>query len=371
MKTNFTLSKKLFIIILLSLFASITNGYAQESGTDGNYFPAPDAPNDEYANGTVFSQIVDLNASSTCEISTIWAKIYTDPTPNTGGQVLKIGLKIGNSGAALFRVYLNTDNNTATGLTLDQFGGPLTVAGAEFVLELNAKTNAVYKLYKSNDNGSNNDHTTITEIISNCSSATNGNYLASDGKFLEFNIPFKCLNIDICDPNTPGVITVSKLASVSGGSTTSSRCIDKPLTFGIPLTGSVNALPSTLCAGNGSVLTVSGIPETSTVSGWEYNDGSGWLVVNPASADNPYPTGDLSQTTQFRAVITDTSLCTATFRTNTVTVTVNPFPAVSASNSGPYCLGANISLTATFTPSGTSTNAVSWSWTGPDDFKSR
>jgi hypothetical protein len=45
-------------------------------------------------------------------------------------------------------------------------------------------------------------------------------------------------------------------------------------------------------------------------------------------------------------------------------------PTVSASNTGPYCLGANISLTATFTAAGTSTSAASWSWTGPDGFTS-
>jgi hypothetical protein len=37
------------------------------------------------------------------------------------------------------RVYLDTDNNSTTGLTTDQFGGPLAVGGAEFILELDTK----------------------------------------------------------------------------------------------------------------------------------------------------------------------------------------------------------------------------------------
>jgi hypothetical protein len=87
-----------------------TNGYGQESGTDGNYCPGPGASGDEYATGTFFKQIVNSGGGSTFDINTIFAKV------NTQTGVLKIGMKIGNSGSALFRIYLDTDNNPLTGL---------------------------------------------------------------------------------------------------------------------------------------------------------------------------------------------------------------------------------------------------------------
>src|SRR5690606_40519551 len=70
---------------------------------------------------------------------------------------------------------------------------------------------------------------------------------------------------------------------------------------------------------------------------------------------------------EYTVEITDNNGCKNTAKT---TVVLNPLPTVSASNTGPYCLGSNIALSATFTAAGSSSSAVSWSWTGPDSFTS-
>src|SRR3970282_2600499 len=152
MKSNFAHSIKIFTILLLSLFASVTNSYSQDT-FDGNYCPGPEAIGDEYATGTFFSILLKPNPSSTCDIGTIRAKVDTQT------QVLRLGMNIGNGGAALFRLYLDTDNNPITGLTSDTFGGSLSVAGAEYIIEIN--TNAsTFNLYSGSG-------TTLTPLAIN------------------------------------------------------------------------------------------------------------------------------------------------------------------------------------------------------------
>ncbi|PWA08906.1 DUF7507 domain-containing protein, partial [Flavobacterium laiguense] len=328
MKTIFTHSTKTFLFFFLIILVTFTNGYAQESGIDGDYCPAPGTPGpngDEYATGTVFSQLVDPNASSTCEIYKIWAKIYTD---GTGEKVLKIGLKIGNSGSSLFRLYLDTDKDPTSGLTLDQFGGPLIVAGADYILELDAQNNSTFTLYFSDVN----DHTTKTVILPNGSSATNGDSngcSAGDGQFLEFNIPFKSLNIDICDPDEPGVITITKLASVSGGSPTSSRCTDIPLTFVIPLKGSVGP-DATVCEVNNSTdLSITGLTGSYSVTKWQYSTDGGTVWYDITNTTLYHTAINLTETTLFRALIMYTGLCINPIPTSAATITVNPLPTTA------------------------------------------
>ena len=143
MKTNFTLLTKLIVSLFVILLANSTKLSGQNT-YDGNYCPGPGQVGDEYNTGIVFNQLVNANASSTCEIFKIWAKV------DTQNQELRLGLKIGNSGAALFRLYIDTDNNASTGLLQDQFGGTLAVSGAEYILELNAKSNSTFTLYSGN-----------------------------------------------------------------------------------------------------------------------------------------------------------------------------------------------------------------------------
>src|SRR5688572_25799728 len=112
--------KSVFIALLL---ISITNSYSQNT-YDGDYCPGPGAVGDEYATGTVYSTLLLANPSSTCNIGTIHAKV------DTQNQVLRLGMDIGNGGSALFRLYLDTNNDPLTGLTSDSFGGTISVAGA-------------------------------------------------------------------------------------------------------------------------------------------------------------------------------------------------------------------------------------------------
>lgn len=65
---------QIVIFVLLFISGGIMKGYGQSF--DGSYLPIAGAPGDEYLNA--FTQIVDPNASSTCEIKQIWAKTIKD-----------------------------------------------------------------------------------------------------------------------------------------------------------------------------------------------------------------------------------------------------------------------------------------------------
>ncbi|WP_304364772.1 PKD-like domain-containing protein, partial [Flavobacterium flevense] len=352
--------KQTILFVLFLLLFSISNGFGQsESGTDGNYCPIPGSANDEYATGTVFKQIINSNASTTCAINTIWAKV------NTQSQVLKIGIKIGNSGSALFRMYLDTDNNASTGLTTDSFGGTMSVAGAEYILELDAKNNSTFILYKATS------FNTKTITANNNFSATNGNSnsctTSGDGQFLEFNIPFGSIGINICDSNNPGLINIAKLASVSGGSSTSNICNDIPLTFGIPLKGSVGP-NSTVCSGiNSTNLSVSGLTGSSTITKWEYSISpfSTWTSI--ANTTSTHTATNLTETTKFRAVILNTGLCTNGFNTSEATITVESCctTPVIANKIATICSGTSFTVTPVNGGSEVVPTGTTYSWSAP------
>ncbi|HEX9826373.1 MAG TPA: hypothetical protein VGA80_07215, partial [Flavobacteriaceae bacterium] len=109
---------------------------------DGDYCPGPDQPGDEYADSIAFTP--SEVASGTCAIEMIWADIDIDD------QSFKLAFKIGNAGQALFRIYIDSDNDPTTGLTSDTFGGQTTaIAGAEYILEIEAKNNGTTTLYEA------------------------------------------------------------------------------------------------------------------------------------------------------------------------------------------------------------------------------
>ncbi|WP_281322054.1 DUF7507 domain-containing protein [Flavobacterium aestivum] len=340
--------KQTLILVLLLLLVSFANGYAQDA-SEGDYCPGPGAIGDEYATGIVFSQEITSSPSSTCQIGTVFAKVITQD------QVLRLGMNIGNGGSALFRLYLDTDNNPTTGLTSDSFGGSLGVAGAEYILELNSNGSG-FVLYSGNGS------TKTPLAINNGLAAANGSSTgcnAGGGQFLEFNIPFGSIGINICDPNNPGLINLTKLASVSGNSPSSSRCIDVPLSFGIPLKGSV-APDANVCEGvNNTVLNVSGLTSNATVTKWQYsiNGGSTWNDI--PNTTTTYTAVNLTVTTKYRAVIKDNGLCLNTFNTSEATITVTPLPTdAEAGNNQAQCNNGNFTLSGNIPTIGTGTWTV-------------
>ncbi|KAF2079751.1 HYR-like domain-containing protein, partial [Flavobacterium sharifuzzamanii] len=328
--TNINTNIKCVYITLLLIFT--TSGYSQNT-YDGNYCPGPGAVGDEYATGTVYSTVLLANPSSTCNIGTIRAKV------DTQNQVLRLGMDIGNGGSALFRLYLDTDNNPATGLTSDSFGGTITVAGAEYILEINSNGNG-FTLYTGNGSVK-----TQTNVIPAGLGAKAGNANCNSGAtFLEFNVPFGSLGINICDPNNPGVINVTKLASVSGNSPNSSLCTNTPLTFGIPLKGTVGP-NSTICSGASAALTITGLNANSNVIKWQSSVApfSVWVDIANTVGLTAYNTGSLTQTTKFRAIFSNSGLCSGSnIATSEATVTVNTPTACSITGtSGPVCLSSS------------------------------
>jgi gliding motility-associated-like protein len=318
---------KSVLIALLLIF--ITNGYSQNT-YDGDYCPGPGAVGDEYATGTVYSTLLLASPSSTCQIGTIHAKV------DTQNQVLRLGMDIGNGGSALFRLYLDTNNNPLTGLTSDSFGGTISVAGAEYILEINSNGNG-FTLYTGNGSVK-----TQTNVIPPGLAVQAGNANCNSGtSFLEFNIPFGSLGINICDPNNPGIINVTKLASVSGNSPNSSLCINTPLTFGIPLKGTVGP-NSSICSGASSALTITGLNANSTVIKWQSSVApfSVWIDIPNTAGLTAYNTANLTETTKFRAIFSNSGLCSGNeIATSEATVTVKvPTDCSITGTTGPVCL---------------------------------
>ncbi|WP_119791950.1 HYR-like domain-containing protein [Flavobacterium anhuiense] len=328
--TLINLNIKYVYITLLLIF--VTSGYSQNT-YDGNYCPGPGAIGDEYATGTVYSTVLLANPSSTCNIGTIRAKV------DTQNQVLRLGMDIGNGGSALFRLYLDTDNNSSTGLTSDSFGGTISVAGAEYILEINSNGSG-FTLYTGNGSVK-----TQTNVIPAGLAAMAGRANCNSGAtFLEFNVPFGSLGINICDPNNPGVINVTKLASVSGNSPNSSLCTNTPLTFGIPLKGTVGP-NTTICSGASAALTITGLNAGSTVIKWQSSVApfSVWVDIANTAGLTAYNTGNLTETTKFRAIFSNSGLCSGSnIATSEATVTVNAPTACSITGTaGPVCLSSS------------------------------
>ena len=344
--------KQTFIFGLLLFFISITNSFAQDT-FDGKYCPGPGASGDEYATGKVISQVLRQSPSSTCQIGTIHAKV------DTQNQILRLGMNIGNGGAALFRLYLDTDNNPSTGLTSDNFGGTLTIPGADYILEINSNA-STFKLYS----GSGSTKTELT--VNNGLAALNGSATGCNsggGSFLEFNIPFGSIGFNICNTNSPGTINISKLASVSGNSENSSLCENISLTFGIPLKGSVSP-DATVCSGTNSTILTATVPSGSTIVKWQSSISPFTTWTDITNTSTTYTATNLTETKLFRAVFSNAGLCSGSnIATSEAKITVTAPPSISTTKNNVSCYNGNNGQATALVSGGTAPYTYTWNTT--------
>ena len=221
------------VFCLLFILGRFSSGYGQTF--DGNYNPWPG----EYDGA--FTQVVTPSASTTCQIQQIWAQVIT---PGGEGAFL-LGFKIGNKGAALFRIYVDTDNDPTTGLTTDPQFENLPVAGAEYIFQINSNSGET-KLFTGNGS-------TLVQITDLHGFAGLNGGSDEDGDFLEFFIPFTSIGYNPCDPS--GSINISQYASVKGGSENSSLCEDGTLSFEIGAGGGVSP-DDIVCPGSTSGIEI-------------------------------------------------------------------------------------------------------------------
>lgn len=88
------------------------------------------------------------------------------------------------------------------------------------------------------------------------------------------------------------------------------------------------------------------------------------VVGGTGATTTSYTTGPLAAGTYYYRLRVDCSNGPVTGYSNELTLTVNPTPAASASNSGPVCAGTALNLT------GTTDIGTSFQWTGPNGFSS-
>jgi gliding motility-associated-like protein len=312
MKTKITL-------LLLAFFMFVSNSYSQ--GTfDGDYCPGPGVSGDEYLGQLTTGPL--NNSGGTCEISQIWAKV------DNLNASLRLAFKIGNAGTALIRLYIDTDNNSTSGLITDaSFGSGPAAGGAEYILQINTNSGAT-KLFQAASS------TTVTEInlvpggLSGLNGDSNG-CVGGDKVFVEFYIPFESIGYNPCNTTQPGTINVARYASVSGGSTNSSMCTSQSLNFGVPLSGSVTPNQS-ICQGTSSstlTLTINGGINT-TIESWQSStDGVTYSDIFGTAGLYTYTPGILSVGDHYyRARILNTGICINAFYSSAAKITVNAAP---------------------------------------------
>jgi hypothetical protein len=108
--------------------------------------------------------------------------------------------------------------------------------------------------------------------------------------------------------------------------------------------GSTQASPTPICAGSGSIITLSG--NTGDIVRWQQStNGVDW--INISSTDNPYSTDNLTVTTSFRAVV-DNGACAEAF-SDPATVEVNEFAVggTAATTTPTICSGSTASISLT------------------------
>ncbi len=135
---------------------------------------------------------------------------------------------------------------------------------------------------------------------------------------------------------------------------TNNNCsaITTPLTVTVnpsPTAGTAAAGTSPLCSGNGTTISLSGATGGATIQ-WQSKTTGVFADISGANSPN-YPTGALTTTTIYQAVVTLNN-CSAT--SNPVTVTVNPIPSpgTAAADLSAVCSGSSTQIKLTGAPGG-------------------
>jgi len=122
--------------------------------------------------------------------------------------------------------------------------------------------------------------------------------------------------------------------------------------------GTASALPTAVCSGSTSVLSLTG--QTGSIQWQSSSDDATWINVvgGTGSTTTSYTSATLTQTTYFRALVTN-GACSAV-PSNSSSVTVTATPSAPASITGPLKMVAG--TTKTFTAA-VVTGATSYTWT--------
>ncbi len=153
--------------------------------------------------------------------------------------------------------------------------------------------------------------------------------------------------------------TVANATTVNAGTYTLVVTNANNCTANATTTVVVNATPTVTASNTGAYCageTIS-LSATSDATSFAWNGPNGFTSTtqNPTIANAATTNGGA-----YTVVVTNANNCTAEASTNVV---VNAVPTITASNTGAYCEGQTISLSAT-------SNATSFAWSGPNGFSS-
>ena len=155
------------------------------------------------------------------------------------------------------------------------------------------------------------------------------------------------------------VVMTSSLTCTTGNPATSNT-ITMTVNANLPVSVSIAASANPVCAGTSVTFTATPVNGgTTPVYQW-YRNGTAVGTNSPVYTYTP------SNNDQVYVVLTSSLTCTTgnPATSNTITMTVNPVPAATASNNGPVCTGTPLNLT------GGPAGMASYSWTGPNSFSS-
>jgi gliding motility-associated-like protein len=118
--------------------------------------------------------------------------------------------------------------------------------------------------------------------------------------------------------------------------------------------------PVEVCLGSAANFTDNSTAPGSTVTGWSWNFGDG----NTSVAQSPSHTYTTAGTYTVTLNVTSAAGCTTVNNIATKTITVNPLPTVSYTNSTPVCELTNMLFTSTSVPNAGSITQYNWTING-------